>query len=165
MKILHLLRHAKSGWDDPSLSDRDRELNARGRGDAPRMGAALSKFIEPMAITVSPARRAQLTLAGLCDGWPALAEFEHITDESLYTFSSADHLRWIAAQDEAQDAIFMISHNPGLTDLVNTLTRDFTLGNLPTAGYVQLSLDIGRWDQLTPCVAQLEHRLFPKQLA
>jgi phosphohistidine phosphatase len=128
------------------------------------MGTALSQLIEPMAITVSPARRAQLTLAGLCDGWPALAALEHITDENLYTFSSTDHLRWIAGQEEGQDAIFIISHNPGLTDLINSLTRGFTLANLPTAGYVQLSLDIDRWNHLEHCVAVLEHSLFPKQL-
>ena len=31
MKILHLLRHAKSDWSDPSLADHDRPLNGRGR--------------------------------------------------------------------------------------------------------------------------------------
>ena len=39
MKTIFLLRHAKSSWDDDSLSDHDRPLSERGRAAAPRMGA------------------------------------------------------------------------------------------------------------------------------
>ena len=54
MKRLYLLRHAKSSWDSPSLSDHDRELNDRGRRDAPRMGAALAGKLEPQRVHLSP---------------------------------------------------------------------------------------------------------------
>ena len=74
MKTLHLLRHAKSAWDQPGLADRQRGLNKRGKRDAPRMGAALAAMIPPQSVAVSPAKRAQLTLDGLCAGWPALAD-------------------------------------------------------------------------------------------
>ena len=144
MKTLHLLRHAKSSWDEPQLADRERGLNKRGRRDAPRMGAALALGMAPMSTSVSPARRAQLTLEGLCEGWPALAELSHHIEEDLYTFSSEDLLDWIGSQDDEQQALFIISHNPGLTDLVNTLTGHHSFDNLPTAGYVQLALRIDR---------------------
>jgi phosphohistidine phosphatase len=59
---LILSRHAKSGWDDPDLSDHDRPLNARGRGDAPKVGAWLrAKGYLPDAALVSSARRTQET--------------------------------------------------------------------------------------------------------
>ncbi|MGP4854847.1 SixA phosphatase family protein, partial [Klebsiella pneumoniae] len=38
MKTLTLLRHAKSGWDDPVARDFDRPLNAKGRRAAEVMG-------------------------------------------------------------------------------------------------------------------------------
>ncbi|MCU0239254.1 MAG: hypothetical protein MUC29_07415 [Pyrinomonadaceae bacterium] len=38
MKILYLLRHAKSSWDNPNISDFDRPLNQRGLEAAPFMG-------------------------------------------------------------------------------------------------------------------------------
>lgn len=44
MKTLLLLRHAKSSWANDRLSDFDRPLNDRGRGDAPRMGRLLSRL-------------------------------------------------------------------------------------------------------------------------
>ena len=71
-KTLHLLRHAKSAWDDPGIGDRERGLNKRGRRNAPQMGAVLADRLEPKVIHVSPARRAQLTLGGLQDGWEAI---------------------------------------------------------------------------------------------
>ena len=39
MRQLLLLRHAKSSWDDPGLSDHARPLNARGRRAAAAMAA------------------------------------------------------------------------------------------------------------------------------
>ena len=164
MKTLHLLRHAKSGWGDHNLSDRERPLNDRGQRDAPRMGAALADIMEPMAVSVSPARRAQMTLEGVCAGWPVLAGENHSTEEALYTFSRHELTDWLSAQGEAPPALFLLCHNPALTELVNTLTRRSALDNLPTAGYVQLSLDIDHWDQLLHCEAVLDHYLFPKQL-
>jgi len=164
MKILHLMRHAKSAWDQPGLSDRERELNKRGKRDAPRMGEALAQRMAPMIIAASPARRAQLTLAGLCSGWPALAELPHRIEEDLYTFSADDLFNFIGAQDDSQRRVFIIGHNPAFTDLINTLVGDDNLYNLPTAGYVELALAIDRWRDLQPACAMLSFSLFPKQL-
>ena len=165
MKTLHLLRHAKSAWDQPGLADRERPLNKRGQRDAPRMGAALAAQLAPMSCAVSPARRAQLTLEGLCNGWPALGECQHYTEEDLYTFSADDLVEWIAAQDEHHQALFLIGHNPALTELVNELVGEVVIDNLPTAGYAELALDIDRWSDLREGCAVLQYSLFPKQLA
>jgi phosphohistidine phosphatase len=163
MKTLHLLRHAKSAWDQPGLSDRERPLNKRGRRDAPRMGAALAQRMAPMSIAVSPAQRAQLTLAGLCDGWPELADVKHYTHEELYTFSRDDFSEWITRQPDS-DALFFIAHNPGMTSLVNHLKGEYVLGNLPTAGYVELALQIDRWQDIHAGCGEVTFSLFPKQL-
>ncbi len=164
MKTLHLLRHAKSSWDQPGLSDRERCLNKRGERDAPRMGDALAQRMAPMSIAVSPARRAQLTLDGLCAGWTALGDVAHYTEEDLYTFSSNDLFQWIAGLGDDPGALFIIAHNPALTDLVNTLTGQYSLDNLPTAGYVELALQIDHWRSLRHGCAVVQYSLFPKQL-
>jgi phosphohistidine phosphatase len=164
MKTLYLLRHAKSAWDQPGLSDRQRPLNKRGRRDAPRMGAALAGLLAPMPVSVSPARRARLTLEGLCDGWPELAEEKHQVEEDLYTFSVDDLVAWIRERDDEPDCLFMLGHNPACTDLVNWLTGAAALDNLPTAGFAQLHLDIDGWDQLQVGCATLARTLFPREL-
>ena len=62
MKNLLLIRHAKSSWDDPLLSDQERPLNKRGKRDAPAMGLMLKeKGLHPDLILSSPAKRALKT--------------------------------------------------------------------------------------------------------
>ena len=164
MKKLHLLRHAKSSWNHPEQSDRERGLNKRGKRDGPRMGAALAQRMAPLQILVSPARRAQLTLGGLCDGWPALSQLHHITDEDLYTFSADDLFAWLQERDDAHSEVFVIGHNPALTDLSNALVDDEGLANLPTAGYLELVLHVDHWRDIRQGCGRIEYRLFPRQL-
>lgn len=163
-KELLLLRHAKSSWDNPGIPDRERGLNKRGRRNAPAMGRALASRLEPGAIHVSPARRAQLTLGGLQDGWPALQGFSHLTEEALYTFSAEAVAKWIAAQDDSVARLFIIGHNPALTDLTNWLSERASLANLPTAGFVRLTLSIEGWAGLGEGCGTLNDKLFPKEL-
>ena len=62
MKILTLVRHAKSSWKDTSLRDRDRPLNKRGQKAAPRMGRLLrEEGLAPDRILSSTAVRARTT--------------------------------------------------------------------------------------------------------
>jgi phosphohistidine phosphatase len=163
-KELYLLRHAKSSWDDASVGDRDRGLNNRGQRNAPRMGRALAALMEPQAARVSPARRAQLTLGGLQDGWPELQACDHQTEEALYTFSADQLVTFIRTQGDTSDSLFLIGHNPGLTDLVNWICGVTVLANLPTAGFAHLSLAISSWPELDRDCGRLHTRLVPKEL-
>ncbi len=45
MKTVLLVRHAKSSWNDFSISDMDRPLNERGKKSAPEMAKRLRKGI------------------------------------------------------------------------------------------------------------------------
>ena len=164
MKTLTLIRHAKSSWKDPTLPDWDRPLNKRGRRDAPRMGRVLAQRLDAIPVAASPARRARLTLEGLCSGWPDLAGLDHRIEEELYTFSQDEVAEWITAQDDGLEALFLIGHNPAFTDLVNALAGGYCLDNLPTAGYAELTLEIERWRDLRPGCGALACTLFPRQL-
>jgi phosphohistidine phosphatase len=164
MKTLRLLRHAKSSWDDPGLGDRERGLNARGLRDAPRMGAALGARLQPVTVWVSPARRARMTLSGLVEGWPALQTCEQVVEEALYTFSAQALCRWIAAQADAIDPLFLIGHNPAMTNAANWLLDEARFDNIPTAGFVELHMAITHWTELDEGCAMLGDSIFPKQL-
>ena len=128
------------------------------------MGAALAARLSPQSIAVSPATRAQLTLTGLCDGWPALAVKEHRTVDALYTFDSEDVQDWLRQQPDSCSELFLIGHNPAFTDLINELAPEANLENLPTAGYVQLRLSLESWAQLRSGIGTLSWRLFPREL-
>lgn len=164
MKTLHLLRHAKSSWAVAGVDDHDRDLNRRGARDAPRMGKALAERIDAQPVYVSSALRAQRTLEGLCSSWPALAAQTHRTDPDLYTFAWEGLLAWLRAAPAQPASLFVIGHNPALTDLCNQLVGYPALDNLPTAGYLRLTADIERWSDITAGVARLDDYLFPRDL-
>jgi phosphohistidine phosphatase len=163
-KDLYLLRHAKSSWETAHSSDRERGLNNRGQRNAPRMGRELATLMPPMIIRVSPARRAQMTLAGLQSGWPALQALEHRTEEQLYTFSVSDLIAYIRQQPATEPSLFLLGHNPALTDLINWLCGDVVLANLTTAGFVQLALAIDDWPAIADGCGELCRCILPREL-
>ena len=62
MKILFVLRHAKSSWDNPDLSDFERPLNSRGFDAARFIGGLIyQRDLAPQIIVSSPAKRAKQT--------------------------------------------------------------------------------------------------------
>ncbi len=63
MKTLHLLRHAKSSWKDPSLDDHERPLAKRGRKTAKTIAVHLRHAkVMPDLVICSTAARARQTL-------------------------------------------------------------------------------------------------------
>ena len=167
MKTLYLLRHAKSSWDNPALSDGDRPLNARGERDAPRMGAAIGTRLSPLVFYVSPAERAQQTFRKLCTTWPGLEALHGITTHALYTFDYRQVLDWVSACGVEDDTLALVGHNPAFTELVCYLVNPDALDNLPTAGWVEIGVPIDRWQDIQSArhEGELRYRLFPKMLA
>ena len=144
MKTLTLVRHAKSSWDDSSLSDRDRGLNARGKRDAPVMGERIvAAGIRPSLIITSPAVRAWTTAKIIAQeiGYPI--EFLQ-RENDLYLASLDTLLDVVVAQEDEFNNLMIVGHNPGLTDFANYLSPGLT-SNLPTAGVVSVSLDSRDW--------------------
>jgi len=145
MKILSIVRHAKSSWKDGSLSDRKRPLNKRGERDAPVMGKRISDHgIRPSLIVTSPATRARTTAKIIAGELNYPTEFLQREDH-LYLASLDEILDVIVAQDDSFNSLMVVGHNPGLTDLVNFLQPGLT-NNLPTAGVVSVQIDQDNWN-------------------
>ena len=144
MKILTLVRHAKSSWKDTTLTDRQRPLNSRGERDAPEMGRRIADHgIRPSLILSSPAVRAWTTakIIAAAIGYPA--EFLQ-REETLYLASLDDLLDIVTAQDNGFNSLMIVGHNPGLTEFANFLVPGLT-DNLPTAGVVSVQIDREDW--------------------
>jgi len=144
MKQLILIRHAKSGWDDLSARDCDRDLNDRGRMDAPVMAARLlSKGVIPDAMLVSSARRARVT-AGLIISKLDFPPDELQLKDELYLASAAEMLRLIRQTPDHVQNLALVGHNPGITELTNRLARTY-IHNIPTCGIALMQLPIEQW--------------------
>ena len=116
---LILTRHAKSDWGNPALDDKDRSLNARGKADAPKIGAWIrSMGYEPQEVLCSSATRTQETLRGLgYDHAPAIKVLD-----ALYLAEPEDILALLGTVQAAN--VQIIAHNPGIGALANALLED-----------------------------------------
>jgi phosphohistidine phosphatase len=161
MKILTLVRHAKSSWKDTSLADRDRPLNKRGKRDAPEMGRRIAEAgIRPSLIVSSPAVRAWTTAKIVADAIGYPREFLQ-RDNNLYLATVNGILDVIVAQDNGFNSMMLVGHNPGFTDFANYLVPGLT-NNLPTAGVVSVELDTDDWSLYDKPDAKLLVHDFPK---
>ena len=162
MKILTIVRHAKSSWKDTSLSDRKRPLNKRGERDAPVMGKRIHEHdIRPSLIVSSPATRAWTTAKVIAREINYPLEFLQ-REDSLYLASLDDILDTVVAQDDGFNNLMLVGHNPGMTDFANFLVPGLT-GNLPTAGVVSVEIDADDWSLYTQPQARLLVHDWPKK--
>lgn len=161
MKTLHLIRHAKSSWEDPSLADIDRPLNPRGyRSCRVMAGEILKAGCEFCHVFCSPAVRAQLTIENIAVHLPG-QDIQWQTDRCLYTFHSRDLLDWCRSLDDSLSQVVIVGHNPALTDLFNEV-GDRLLKNLPTCAYARLSGEFRSWRDLSPHAMRFRRFLKPK---
>lgn len=143
---LLLIRHAKSDWGDPSLSDFDRPLNTRGERDAPLMGDRLAASgIHPDRMVSSPAKRARSTAKAIARGlhFP-VRDIEWVSE--LYQASPADILHVIRTCPKHVATLAVIGHNPGISELACKLSREIT-EEMPTCAIIHLTGKFDDWDE------------------
>lgn len=162
MKRVFLIRHAKSSWADPGLSDFERPLNARGLSDAPEMAKRLvHQKLKIDAFLSSPARRAMKTAQLFAHAYDQ-GKKDIIQLQDLYLAGSDQILDAIrsAAPDKAE-TIAVVAHNPGITELANSLT-DARIDNMPTASVFAVQAESGHWQDFPGAGLQFLFFDFPK---
>ncbi len=159
MKIIYLLRHAKSSWDDDSLSDFERPLNKRGLRTAPFMGELMARRgYVPSLIVSSPAKRAAATaeLVKESAGFDGPIRF----DDRIYE-ASPNTLRTVASElDDGLDSVMLVGHNPGMEGFIRNLTAD--IESMPTAALAVIELTIDSWQDLDADCGKLSEIIRPK---
>lgn len=171
VKKLTLLRHAKSGWDDPVARDFDRPLNARGKRAAHRIGEYLREHdLHYDHILASPAIRVVETLEHL-----AVGSGETIApawDKRIYLASAVSLLDVVQEADDRYDTLLMVGHNPGLEDLVLMMVpdrpgdeaRDQIEEKFPTAAIAEISFAVDHWEDVRPNSGELSLFVRPRDL-
>lgn len=163
MKTLILTRHAKSSWKDAGLSDHDRPLNERGRGDAPRMAAHLAaNYPVPQHIVSSTALRAATTARSLAERLACPAENLAYLPR-LYLADPATLLAVARELPDELDTVMLVGHNPGMTEFLNALTGA-GIENLPTCGVARVGFEVASWRDMAPGVGRLLSLDVPRTL-
>jgi phosphohistidine phosphatase len=168
MRILYLLRHAKSDWANSSLKDFDRPLNERGRKAAKAVGKELRKRrIKPDLVLASPAVRVKQTLERVEDAYGA--SFEITEDRRIYMAEPEALITLIRNAPDDAKKLMVVGHNPGLQQLVLGLAkpgelRDEAADKFPTGAFAELHFEAEGWRDLAPGTGALESLLRPRDL-
>ncbi|MDQ4122918.1 MAG: histidine phosphatase family protein [Acidobacteriota bacterium] len=160
MKTLYVLRHAKSDWNDASLTDFERPLNERGLTAARKMGEFMrERGIEPDLIVSSPARRARETAQIVKDaaGFEANIRFER----RIYEASIGYLIEIVSEVENDCRKLLIVGHNPGFEQLVENLTGE--LHAMPTAALAEIALPIESWSE-TMRGGKLKNLFKPKEI-
>lgn len=161
MKELFLIRHAKSSWTNGQLKDFDRPLNERGKAAAPEMGMRLaSKGIIPDLIISSSANRATSTALLISNEFHE--KIKIIEESKLYHASTFLLLEIVNNIPDTFERIFIVGHNPGLTDFAEYLSNE-QFGNLPTAAVVGIRFEFDFWSLISSSTGELIHYDYPKK--
>ena len=162
MKVLLLLRHAKSSWESAGLTDHDRPLNNRGKRDASRMGKVLlEEGIVPEIIISSSATRARSTAKKVAKS--SHYKGEVIIESSLYRGGPIEYLNVLRLQPDQARTVLIVGHNPDIEQLLEMLTRKEII--MPTCSLAAVNLPMDQWKKLTNSTkAEVRKVWRPKEL-
>jgi len=165
MKTLYIARHAKSSWDDLSLSDHNRGLLPVGEKRTRKIAKWLKKQdIIPDKIISSTAVRAYETARILAKGM-GYPEEKIEKQRALYNSDAEDVLQTLYALPDEIKTVMVIGHNPAFTNLVNFfLERDKQLYNLPTSAVTAINFDTTHWNEINLAKYKVEFLITPKML-
>lgn len=145
MKRLILMRHAKSSWGEPELSDHARPLNGRGKRSAEALGEWLKqrKFV-PYQTLSSSSTRTRETFAKL----ELKGEVQWL--DGLYHADPDDILR--ALRQATGQTVLLLGHNPGIAefaqDIVEKAPDHPRFDDYPTGATLVAEFDIDDWSLL-----------------
>ncbi len=171
MKTLSILRHAKSSWSDLALPDFERPLAPRGWKAAPLMGRHMRSIgLSPDKVLCSTAVRTRET-ANLALAEVGARDLPIVYDAAIYEASAPALMERLRRLEPEIDHLLMIGHNPGLQDLILSLTGERLEGpyatiadKLPTGALVVVDLTIDDWSQVGRGCGTVRHFATPRQL-
>lgn len=170
MPTLLTLRHAKSSWDDPGLTDFDRPLSKRGRNAAPAIGKYLaSQRLLPDLVLCSSAARARETFERMVPSLPGEPEIRYL--DRFYSGTAPDLRREIRGQAGDVETLMLIGHNPSIESLAIALIEagdDKDMARMrdkyPTAALAVIDFDFKLWRDIDVGTGFLRNFIVPKQL-
>ena len=149
LKVLYLVRHAKSDWDNEGTADIDRPLKPKGIRNAYEVARRLKLDNKiPDLIMSSPANRAMHTAIIFVRVFGLPAECYHVSN-ILYESSSDKIIELIKSTETNYKSLMLVGHNPDFTELASSFVRSQVV-NIPTSGVVTLKFNINNWQEIHP---------------
>lgn len=142
------MRHAHSGSRAADMTDFERTLDHRGRGEAESIARQLVEHhLIPGSIVHSAAQRTTETASILREAFRSSAEPVFHSNPELYVAGCENYLSAIADTPATVERLMLIGHNPTLEMLVSLLTQQSPA--MAPATVVQVRCDLKSWSDLS----------------
>jgi len=169
MRELLILRHGKAENPADDVEDFERQLKKRGREDAKKVGHWLLEHkLVPDFVLSSPAARALQTAQRVCKQLDIDVEVI-VYEPTIYEATVYTLVNVLKKSPKTAKRVLLVGHNPGLENLILTLTGmteplPDDASRLSTASLVQLVFE-GDWDKLTKGCAKWVTLVRPENLS
>lgn len=144
MKTVYIVRHAKSSWDFPHLSDHERPLIEKGKKRTKLISNYLTKNKITIDMMVSSHAVRAIKTAGIIAraiGYPE--DLIRIDPMIYHTTSDRIAEQFYDLSDDIK-SVMLVGHNPTLTNFVNHFI-DPKIDWLPTSAVVCLEFETDKW--------------------
>lgn len=118
------------------------------------------QHLKPDLILSSLALRAQTTAVELAKRIDYDGKIHYMKE--LYNTRPEIIMNVLTLQDDSYDSIFLIGHNPELTEFANFLIEE-NFPKLPTLGVLAINLNIDSWDDIKEKSGEIDFFIQPKQ--
>jgi len=162
---LIITRHAKSSWDNPSLSDHERPLSKRGRKSADAIGRWLAQNGHiPKVVLCSTSKRT-------CETWERMEKFMPSVcnvslEPELYHGSPASITGIL--KGAADSPALVLGHNPGIGWFAESVMREVpqhhAFWQYPTAATLVCDFPAKRWSDFQMGSGQLVDFVIPREI-
>jgi phosphohistidine phosphatase len=161
MKMLYIVRHAKSDWSHPEQIDFERTLNDRGLLNAPFMAEKFaSRHGHVDRIVSSPANRA-ITTAGYFAEALKIGKEAIVQDKNIYEAGLNQLINVVCGFNERDNKVMLFGHNPGLSILLAYLTGNGM--SMPTCAIAEVELHVDSWKLINSETCSLKFFDYPKR--
>jgi phosphohistidine phosphatase len=116
--------------------------------------------IKPDLILSSSSLRTQNTVNILVENIQFKGKVHYMSE--IYMVRPEIIMDTISLQDDKYDDIFLVGHNPELTEIINSLIDD-NFHKLPTMGVISIKLDINSWNDIKDTKGDVDFFISPKQ--
>lgn len=148
MPTLYLMRH---GQADNASPDIKRKLTVAGREQVKSMANTFANNnIKINHVVYSSASRTKETALLMCAGLNIAVDYQQ-ENKQIYNASVSTLQAVISAIDQKNESVLLVGHNPGLADLVLTLSEQFV--RLSAGNIAVMQAD--SWQDVIDCKCKL----------
>lgn len=144
-RLLIVMRHAKSSWENANATDHQRPLNEQGRSAAPRMARWLAAHDWlPDSIVCSNAQRTLETAELLLSTWGKAIDVAYT--QRLYLAPAEAYLAEASRFPDSVHCGLLVGHNPGVSILAGKVAEE--IDHMPTCSAAVFRLTVDHWNEL-----------------